>query len=213
MTITSLGILSSMQGSVNIKNCIRLPLIYWLFFIALIPFTNINDFRDLLARVYLAFIPSFVLSLFTWPSFYFILSMPFFRKVKKEMSAHYHIVHSDCACIYDETSSKTYYNNVYFSGYFFMTETAIIFRRDFWGAFGYASDDTYIYFSSISNIEKCRMFPRINGRHRNLPIFVTNGIRIGTNSGHGYKLIIGEREKIISQITAKTSHRDSMLKY
>ena len=138
-----------------------------------------------------------------------------FKKVKEEMSTRYDIIHGDCACIHDFYKPSSNFINrnpqvreAYFSGYFFMTETAIIFKSDA-GSSKYLNSDISIYYTSIQNVKKCFIFPfrRINDGVRGIdqPIIFTTGIIITINNEQTYKFIVGERKDIVSKIKSKTS--------
>jgi len=204
------------------KNCIRIPIIYWSLmniwglFLSLLHGVYGNLTFDNLGLIILGtIILAFFTTLYTWPLLSFLPAMLDFKKVKEEMSTRYDIIHGDCACIHDFYKPSSNFINrnpqvreAYFSGYFFMTETAIIFKSDT-GSSKYLNSDISIYYTSIQNVKKRFIFPfrRMNDGVRGFdqPIIFTTGIIITTNSEQTYKFIVGERKEIVSKIKSKTS--------
>lgn len=146
-----------------------------------------------------------VITLITWPLLYFLPAMPDFKKVKQQMLSHQNILHSDYACmhaVYKPAPNLLNFDppckESYFTGYFFMTETAIVFKSDV-SSSKYISD-TVLYYTSIQSVKKCFIHPnRINDSRRH-GIVLTAGLIVTTKNGDRFRFIVGERKKIISGI-------------
>ena len=190
------------------KNCIRFPFIIGLIMYGVMLIMGIRNgwsgLDDLLYIMGMSVACGCIFSIAFWPTFYFLFSMTGFRAAKQAMENRGDLIHSDCACMMDN-SIQEHYKEVYFSGYLFMTPTEMIFQQDALNR-GEADCGTQIYYASIANVEKCYIRPKINqhrGRGGN-SVLVTSGIRITTKSGHIYKMIVGERNKIIAKIAENT---------
>ncbi len=100
------------------------------------------------------------------------------------MLSQYDVIHSDYACVHAVYKPEPNILNFepqdkesYFTGYFFMTETAIVFKSDV-SSSKYLSD-IILYYTSIQSVKKCFIHPtRMNdSRHT---ILFTAGIVVAT---------------------------------
>ena len=193
------------------KNCVRLPFAYGLI-IMISCFLGAgnasNIIRYIIDSIFVGLFFGFIFTLMSWPLFYFLPAMPDFKKVKQLMQSHHNVIHSDCACIHavykptpNALNLDPQIRESYFTGYFFMTETAIVFKSD--GSSSKYLNDTVIYYTSIQSVKKCFIHPiRMNDSISRMILF-TAGITVNMKNGDSLNFILGERKKILSEMDKK----------